>query len=281
MEVRIIRVFPRRTSFTPDDAYAFVGDPPMELWRPEADEVNVSCTFTWDKMKAERLADAWSQYYTVKLGGPAIEPHNGEFIPGRYIMQGVTFTSRGCKNNCLHCLVPEREGKLREIKNFAPGYIIQDNNLLQCSHEHISKVFDMLKVQRRAAIFSGGLDPTLIDDWVVEKLGNIRIDQLFLAADTKAALEPLRNAVEKLKPLNLGRDKLRCYTLIGHNDSVNQATERLEAVWRIGCMPFAQLFQPPDKWIEYPPEWKKLARIWERPAATKAIHKRKVRADET
>jgi hypothetical protein len=43
----VIRVFPRRTSLTPTDEYAFVGEPPM--LRPEADEVHVSCTFTWDK----------------------------------------------------------------------------------------------------------------------------------------------------------------------------------------------------------------------------------------
>ncbi len=59
--MKIIRVFPRRTSLTPTDAYAFVGDPPM--WRPEADEVHISCSFTWDRVEVERLASAWAQYY--------------------------------------------------------------------------------------------------------------------------------------------------------------------------------------------------------------------------
>ena len=64
----IIRVFPRRTSYTPTDKYAFIGDPPM--FRPDADEVHISCTFTWDKANAERLRDAWGQYYpVVTLGG--------------------------------------------------------------------------------------------------------------------------------------------------------------------------------------------------------------------
>ena len=68
--MNIIRVFPRRTSYTPTDNMAFVGDPP--LFRPDADEVHVSVTFTWDKSEGERLADAWSQYYqNVKLGGVA------------------------------------------------------------------------------------------------------------------------------------------------------------------------------------------------------------------
>ncbi len=44
--MRLIRVFPRRTSLTPTDSMSFIGDPPTIL--PEADEVHVSVTFTWD-----------------------------------------------------------------------------------------------------------------------------------------------------------------------------------------------------------------------------------------
>ena len=70
--MNIIRVFPRKTSMTPDDDYAFVGDPP--LWRPKADEVHVSVCFTWDIEEGHRLQEAWSQHYpAVKLGGPAID----------------------------------------------------------------------------------------------------------------------------------------------------------------------------------------------------------------
>ena len=66
----IARVFPRRTSATPDDETAFVGDPPLFL--PAVKEVHVSCTFTWDRPEAQRLARAWaSQGYDVRLGGPA------------------------------------------------------------------------------------------------------------------------------------------------------------------------------------------------------------------
>ena len=56
----IARVFPRRTSATPDDELAFVGDPPLFL--PAADEAHVSCTLTWDRPEAERLARAWATH---------------------------------------------------------------------------------------------------------------------------------------------------------------------------------------------------------------------------
>jgi len=269
--VSVIRVFPRRTSLTPDDSYAFVGDPPFEGWRPEANEVHVSCAFTWDIKEAERLAGAWSQYYPiVYLGGPAIDRNGNGFIPGRYLMNGVTFTSKGCNNKCSHCLVPEYEGKLQEIDNFHPGYIIQDNNLLQCSRGHIHEVFKMLRSQRRSAIFSGGIDARLVTDDIVELFKSIRINQLFLAADTMAALSPLQEAFNKLS--YLGRDKLRCYVMIGKDETIEQAEYRLKSVWDIGCLPFSQLYQPKDKWIDYPQDWKGLNRIWSRPAITKAVN---------
>jgi len=265
----IVRVFPRKTSMTPvDDSYVFVGDPP--LWRPQADMVHVSVAFTWDIEEGKRLRDAWAQYYPmVNLGGPAF--NNGDsdyFRPGVYIKHGVTFTSRGCNNNCPWCLVPEHEGKLRIIP-IMPGHIVQDNNFLQCPTSHRLAVYRMLSSQRKAAEFSGGLDARLITDEIADELRGLRIHQVFLAADTEAALRPLAKAVKKL-PF-LGRQKTRCFVLIAYNgETIEQAEARLRKVWELGAMPFAQLFQPPDRYIDYSHEWKALARTWSRPAAMKA-----------
>jgi hypothetical protein len=263
--LRIIRVFPRKTRMTPSDDYAFVGDPPSKLIRPEADEIHVSCCFTWDLPKAERLVEAWKQYYPiVKLGG--MDCHNGVFIPGMYVRQGVSFSSRGCNNQCPWCLVPEREGKLREIE-INPGNVVQDNNLLQCNGEHIAKVFEMLRSQHGIE-FSGGLDSRLLTSDIADEIRSLRIKQVFLAADTKDALKPLERAVKRL---GLSRNKIRCYALLARNgEPMSDAIERLETIWELGAMPFAQLYQPSDKYIRYSREWRDLARTWSRPPAMKA-----------
>jgi hypothetical protein len=167
--------------------------------------------------------------------------------------------------------VPKREGSL-QLTDFPPGWIIQDNNLLQAPRDHIEAVLDMLDGQPKEATFAGGLEPSLVSDWFAERLRGMRVDQVFLAADTKAALKPLSCAVEKLG--FLGRHKLRCYVLIGFNgESMDAGRERLEAVWAAGAMPFAQLYQPPDRYINYQQPWKALAREWSRPAAMVAMHK--------
>jgi len=250
---------------TPTDAYAFVGDPP--LMRPEADEVHISVTFTWDIKRACELYLAWRQYYkVVRIGGPAFRTLIQGFSPGLYIKKGITFTSRGCNNSCPWCLVPQIEGRLK-LLDILPGWNIQDNNILQTGKSHLKRVFAMLKKQNKAITFGGGLQSDLVNDWVAGNLADLPIDQLFLSADTWAALRPLEMAIRKLPFLN--RRQLRCYVLLGFDktESIEKARQRLEHVWEIGCLPFAQLYQPPDQYIEYSKEWKQLARTWSRPAA--------------
>jgi len=267
--MKIIRVFPRRTSMTPKDDYAFVGWPGLPSFRPEADEVHISTVFTWDILRAIDLGRSWQRYYPlVRIGGPAFSDHCNGFQPGMYIREGITFTSRGCNNHCPWCLVPEREGRLKEIADFAEGNVIQDNNLLQCNDDHISKVFAMLRKQK-AIQFSGGLEARLIKDWVADEIRSLRVKQIFLAADTDAAIKPLERAV---KLLGISREKIRCYVLLAYKgESMSKGIERLEKAWYAGTIPFAQLYQPPDKHIAYSQEWHKLARTWSRPAATKAL----------
>lgn len=273
--MRLLRVFPqwdrrhpwRSSKWRPHDALTAVGDP--TLFRPEADEIHISCVFSWDIPEGKRLVEAWGQFYPeVLLGGPALGSEANGFTPGMYIKPGVTFTSRGCDHRCPWCLVPRREGQLRLLEP-APGHIVQDNNLLQTGRGHMTKVFAMLKTQPRAAQFSGGLEALLVDDWVAEELRGLRIGQVFLACDTDGAEKPLARALKRLS--FLPRDKLRCYVLLAYGgETMEKGLARLKRVWELGAMPFAQLYQPLDHYIEYPPEWKRLARTWSRPAAMKA-----------
>jgi hypothetical protein len=267
--MKIIRVFPRRTSHTPTDDLVFIGEPPM--MRPEADEVHVSCTFIWDKTKAEHLRDAWAQYYpVVKLGGPAYDDPGNGFTPGLYLKSGITITSRGCNNKCPWCIVPEREGKIREL-NILPGNIIQDNNLLQCERSHIDKVLDML-AREHTIRFTGGLEASRITQSFSDRLRGLRVKEVFLACDTDESIKPLRRA---MKLLQLPRDKARCYVLLKYNpdETMLHAVIRLLEVWEAGFKPFAQLYQPPDKTIRYPLEWQRFVRTFQRPAATAAFIK--------
>jgi len=277
---QIIRVFVRKTSQTPSDPYAFVGYPPLPMFMPEASEVHVSVTFTWDVQKANEIAEAWRQHYpVVKVGGPALDSPSNEFIPGRYVRPGVTFTTRGCNNKCEFCLVPQREGLLREIENPSPGTTIQDNNFLQANKNHILKVCGMLRRQDKPVTFAGGLDARLLKPWHVDELRGLKIDQMFFACDhdsmrphIERAASLLRNAFYKNRHGYM--EQVRCYVLVGFWEETIEAVEdRLLFVLSTGMMPFAMLYQPPDRWIDYGPDWKTLQKNWVRPALIKMRNK--------
>lgn len=259
--MRVIRVFPRRTTWTPRDELAFVGDPP--LFRPENMPVKVSVTFTWDIAEGERLQKAWSDYYSdTQIGGPAFGDQGNEFIPGMFIKPGVVFTSRGCIRHCPWCVVPRREGKTREL-DIKQGWIIQDNNFLSCSRGHIERVFAMLRKQKKSAVFSGGLDARLLKQWHIELFKTIKIKELWFACDDQKSLEYLKKASELLFdfPIN----KKRCYCMIGYNETLHMAASRLKSVYKMGFLPFSQLYQPAEK-RAYEKEWRELNRRWSRPA---------------
>ena len=264
-EKRIIRVFPRRTQQTPDDDMAFVGEPGLEL--PEADEVHVSVTFTWDKPRAEVLEKSWGRFYSVvKVGGPAYDDPGVEFVPGRYIKRGVTFTTRGCPNHCSFCYVPKREGALRELP-ICPGNIVQDNNLLAASREHFERVCGMLATQRQIQ-FAGGLDVRLLTHWHIEKLRQLKIAQLFLAFDQPGQWRQFENAIHRLRDSGFSKRQVRCYVLMGfRKDTAAQAATRARLVKRTGATPFAMLYRGDDGKYLVGGKWHKLVREWSRVAA--------------
>lgn len=259
--MRIIRVFPRRTKATPDDELAFVGDPP--LLRPEADEVHVSCTFTWDLPEAIRLVLAWTRYYPTKLGGPACGSMPCEFTPGRYLRPGCVITTRGCPNHCDYCFVPQREGPLREL-TIRNGWNVLDNNLLAASRTHIEAVLHMLAKQKERAMFTGGLEAKRVQPWFAKALKEIRTRSAFLAYDRPSDRIPIKDAAKLLVPCFWKR-RIGCYVLCGYmGDSIEDATERCQYVQNLDMRAFPMYYRPAQKHLPPAKDWKKFLRSYNR-----------------
>jgi hypothetical protein len=272
--VTIARVFPRRTSATPDDPLAFVGDPLLFL--PQVDEVHVSCTFTWDRTEAERLARAWTSVgYEVRVGGPAYDAPAGDFQPGLYVKRGMTITSRGCIRACSFCFVPRREGRLTLLP-IKPGWDVLDNNLLACPRRHVEAVLDMLDEQPRAARFTGGIDARLCQPWFAARLGRIRVQILYTAFDQPDQQPHVERTIKMLADAGLSQRKIGCYVLVGYaGDTLGAARDRLEWVFEAGGTPFAMYYRPgDDRRFKIPPTWSRFVRAWSRPAMIFSEHAR-------
>jgi hypothetical protein len=268
--VRLARIFPRRTRATPTDCDAFTGPPPF--WA-KYDEVHVSVTFGWDRPKAEWLALQWSNVATVKFGGPAYGTRGEEFVPGRYIRQGYTITSRGCPNHCWFCSVWKRDGDIRELA-IHDGWNVLDDNLLACSDAHVKAVFDMLKRQHESIEFTGGLEAARLQDWHIDSLAALKPKQMFFSYDTPDDLDPLVFAADRLHKAGFTAvsKRLRCYVLIGYQgDTLSNAEDRLRTVLGLGMWPMAMLYR--DEAGKRDITWQRFQKVWARPASIYAMKK--------
>lgn len=269
---RLIRVFPRRTKATPDDALAYVGPPDLYAEHADADEVHISVAFTQDKPIAERLAEEWRRIAPVKVGGVAYGDDSLVFIPGRYIKPGYTITSRGCPRRCWFCGVWKKWPEAHPL-TIHDGWNVLDDNLLACPEWHVRAVFDMLRRQTRRVEFTGGLEALALQDYQVDLLASLHPKPaMFWAYDPGDAFETLAIAARKMLAAGFtaASHRLCCYVLIGFpHDTFGTAEARLMQMVGIGLTPFAMLWQPDlpsqEKWRPAP-EWKRFQRSWARSA---------------
>jgi hypothetical protein len=272
--MRIVRVFPRRTNATPDDDLVAIGSPDLFSEHTEADKIHISVTFTWDIPAAEKLVKQWEEIAPVEIGGPAMGQPGEDFTPGLYLKKGYVITSRGCPNRCWFCSVWKREGDtLRELP-ITDGYIIQDDNLLSCSENHIREVFAMLARQKERPIFSGGLESKKLRKWHTGELLKLRPKQMFFAYDTPDDRDPLFEAGKLLLENGFTRQSqsLRAYVLMGYpGDSFDKAEKRLNETMVAGFLPFAMLYR--DQTGNRDPAWIKFSWPWSRPAAISAKYR--------
>lgn len=267
--MRLIRVFPRKTKASPDDALSYFGAPDLFA---EADRVHVSVSFTQDKIIAERLAEQWKHVAPTEIGGVAYEDKSLEFIPGRYIKPGYTITSRGCPRKCWFCAVPKKWPTVNPLP-IHDGWNILDDNLLAAPEWHVRAVFAMLARQGRRIHFTGGLEALSLQDYQVDLLASLKPQPVcFFAYDPGDAYETLVSAARRLIEAGFKTrgHRLQSYCLIGYPfDTFAKAEARLRDLLRIGFTPYAMLWQPDtpkaEKWRPAP-EWKRFQRMWLRPA---------------
>jgi len=261
---KVLRVFPRRTNASPDDANARFGLP---TFFDEADRILVSVTFDTDIEKGERLAKEWECVAPVEIGGPALGDPGGEFTPGMFVKNGFTVTSRGCPNSCWFCRAWRNEGhKMRTLK-IKDGYNILDNNILACPDWHVKKVFAMLKRQKERPRFTGGFESKILKLWHIDYIKELNPSVMWFAYDTPDDYEPLVHASKLLTEANIIRKSSHascCYVLIGwKNDTFDEAEKRLQQVVELGFFPQAMLFNSGVHFDDgLRRQWKRFARTW-------------------
>lgn len=210
------------------------------------DTVYSSKVFSWGAEAKDLPAK------TVKggtgYGLSATLPAEVEHICPDYDFYGVKyslgFLTRGCIRSCPWCVVPAKEGMIREhadIEEFCRHRDVKlmDNNVL--AHPHgIAQIDKMARLDLRVD-FNQGLDARLIDGPIAKRLGALRwIRFLRLACDQKSQMPVVEKAVRRLRAVGGPYREYWCYVLV---KEVEDAHDRVLFLQSLNVTPFAQPYR--------------------------------------
>ena len=202
------------------------------MWNNElianiSDKVYVSCIFDWNKKKAQQ----WEG--KAEIGGSGYDlykklPPEIEAIRPRI---NLGFTTRGCIRNCPFCIVPRKEGNIKEVGDIydiwdgqSKKITLLDNNILGMPN-HFFKIASQLKKEQLKVDFNQGLDCRLLTDEIAKCLSELSHVEYRFAFDWDGMDKIIEHTIQLLKKYGINR--CNWYVLVGFNTTFEQDLHRL------------------------------------------------------
>jgi len=226
-------------------------------------EIYISCVFTWNREKATSA----STYYPnakIHFGGSGfnlsselpyeVEHHKPDYSLYPNVDFSLGFTSRGCIRNCPWCVVPKKEGWIREhspLNEFIePSFnkiMLLDNNFL-ASPKSIEKLEQIITLEKKIS-FNQGLDIRLINEKNAKLLSQTRYydlkfksRRLYFAWDIPQIESQVIKGIETLLATGIRKDHLMFYVLTGYNTNYREDLHRVEKLISLGVKPYVMIY---------------------------------------
>ena len=220
------------------------------------DKIFISCIFFQNKT---RVLDYASQLDNPIIGGSGFDlelsldcdiEHTRPDYSLYDIDYSLGFTSRGCIRNCGFCIVPQKEGMIRDNAPIAeflyPDHkkvILLDNNF-QASprwRENIRFIIEKdLKVN-----FNQGLDIRLMNQEFAEQLAQTKYYDwefkhrgLYFAFDDLRYEKAVWKGIDIIERVGIPLKHCLFYVLIGYNTTEEQDLYRIQALKERGVHPY-------------------------------------------
>jgi hypothetical protein len=225
----------------------------------DPDKVYISCIFKENAEQMRGIASFFSGS-EVDLGGSGINltktlPEIVELIKPDYDLYPSTYsqgyTSRGCSNRCGFCIVPEKEGRIREVQlperfhdDRFDTCMIQDNNLFATSEVWQWNVFQWF-IDTGTKMIDHGFDARLLNEKRADKLRQIKHSgPVHFAWDHMKDEGAVLRAIRYLD--NAGFDlkrEIMIYVLVGYDTSFEQDVYRCEKLRELGVQPYVMRYR--------------------------------------
>jgi len=225
------------------------------------DKVYISCVFPKNAPYARGIAKMFN--CPVELGGSGISlktklPDEIEHILPDYSLYGIQFsmgyTSRGCNRNCPWCIVPEKEGKIRNHASIDEFYVqrwkklrLLDNNFLMSPrwYENLREL-----IARKIKVdFNQGLDIRLVDQEVAHLLAKCHFTdtkfkepRLRFSFDLPQIEHQVIKGIKHLLKAGIKPQHLFFYVLTGYNTTFEEDYHRVKLLIDMGVLPFVMKY---------------------------------------
>lgn len=223
----------------------------------QPDKIVVSTVFSWNAALFSGL-EAMHQC-PIEIGGSGYDlakalPHEVEHIKPDYDLYGIDysmgFTSRGCPNRCPFCVVPEKEGRIRDhaplgefVRDEHRKVMLLDNNFLASPawKRNLQDLIDRaLKVN-----FNQGLDVRLLTEENAAMLAQVDYSnhnwndkRLIFAFDSLAISQKVIDGVTMLGDAGIKPRHLMFYVLAGYNTTFEEDYMRFHILKGMNVDPF-------------------------------------------
>lgn len=222
------------------------------------DVVYASCIFKENKNLLRELPFA-----NVIKGGSGTEdwsitlPDHVEHIMPDYDLYhsdySMGFVSRGCFRACEYCIVPSKEGKLRENADIYEFWdkrhkniVLLDNNILGLQ-KHFFKICEQILKENLIVDFNQGLDIRLMDNEFAKILKSLRHKEYKFAFDNMKDEEAVKTGIETLKRYGINRNTF--YVLVGFDTNIRQDLYRLNALKELGQNAYVMRYKKDRKYV--------------------------------
>jgi len=231
---------------------------PLECLRP--DKIYISCVFEQNREAVLTLTHALrKRNFNVEVGGSGVDltkelPYAIEHTMPDYalyhIEYSIGFTSRGCIRSCPWCIVPKKEGKIRDHAPISEFYNPRWKRLLPLDGNFLAspKWYQNLReiIARKVRVsFNQGLDIRLVDNETAYWLSRthytddqFRRKRLYFSFDLPDIEPEVLEGIHTLKRHGIRPRHQMFYVLVGFNTTIEEDLHRINLLIKEGVLPF-------------------------------------------
>lgn len=254
-------------------------------YRKNYDIIYITSLFTYNSQEVIQTIKYYKKKFPnskIKVGGifasllpdlikneTGVEPHVGllnkkqkiENCPPDYSLfpaldYSISFTTRGCENDCPFCAVKKHEPKfyikenwIKDINPFFRKIIFWDNNWF-CSpniNKDISSLKDLAEKGITQIDFNQGLDCRLFNEDMAKSIRHLPINPIRFAFDNHSEDGSIQKAINLAK--KYGFNDIRVYVLYNFNaknDTPEYFYYRVNEINKLGAHSYPMRYRPLD-----------------------------------